>query len=97
MFKRKIYSDLLNWKNTYKGKYACLVEGARRVGKSTIVEAFASNEYKSYIFVDFSKVSSGILDIFKDINNHDLFFSRLQIETGVELYDRDSCIIFDEV
>ena len=97
MFKRKIYNKLLYWKNTYNGSYACLIEGARRVGKSTVAETFASNEYKSYIKIDFSEVTEEILDVFKDVANHDLFFARLQLETGIDLYERQSCIIFDEV
>ena len=97
MFKRKIYDKLLDWKNTYHGSYACLIEGARRVGKSTVVENFAASEYKSYIKVDFSEATEEMLDIFKDIANHELFFARLQLETGINLYERESCIIFDEV
>lgn len=55
MFKRKIYDNLLQWKRESNGKTALLVEGARRVGKSTVVEQFAKNEYESYILIDFSK------------------------------------------
>ena len=54
-FKRKAYDKLLEWKNLYSDKYAVLLEGARRVGKSTIAENFAKNEYKSYILIDFPK------------------------------------------
>ena len=57
MFKRKVYDELLLWKKEWAGKYACLLEGAHRVGKTTIAETFARNEYKSYILIDFSKVS----------------------------------------
>ena len=53
IFRRKIYSKLLEWKNTRHGQTALLIEGARRVGKSTIVEEFAKNEYKSYVLIDF--------------------------------------------
>jgi len=97
MFTRKVYKELLDWKNTSNGKCACLVEGARRVGKSTVCEFFASKEYKSYIKVDFAGATEELLDVFKDINNHDLFFRRLQLETEKTLYERNSCIIFDEV
>ena len=97
MFKRKAYDELLNWKNTWNGKYAVLLEGARRVGKSTIAENFAKNEYKSYILIDFAKNNKRILDCFQDISNLDLFFIRLQTETGITLYNRNSVIIFDEV
>lgn len=97
MFKRKAYDQLLNWKNTWNGQYACLLEGARRVGKTTIAEEFAKNEYKSYIKIDFSDVSEDILSAFDDISRLDNFFLKLQIETGVQLFKRESLIIFDEV
>lgn len=74
-----------------------LLEGARRVGKSTIAENFAKNEYKSYILIDFSKTTSNILDCFDDIGNLNIFFLRLQAETGITLYEHESLIIFDEV
>ena len=97
MFKRKVYDQLLEWKKEWNGKYACLLEGARRVGKTTIAEAFARNEYDSYILIDFSNTSKEMLDIFEDISKLDRFFLRLQMETGVELYERKSVIIFDEI
>lgn len=97
MFKRKVYDKLVEWKNTWNGKYACLLEGARRVGKTTIAEEFARNEYESYILIDFSIASKEILDIFDDISKLDRFFLRLQMETGVELKERKSVIIFDEI
>ena len=96
-FKRKVYDQLLEWKKKYSSKYAALLEGARRVGKSTIAEAFAQNEYKSYIVIDFSKTNDNIRNCFDDIDNLNMFFLRLQAETGVTLYDRESLIIFDEV
>ena len=96
-FKRKVYDQLLEWKKKYSSKYAALLEGARRVGKSTIAEAFAQNEYKSYILIDFSKTNDNIRNCFDDIGNLNMFFLRLQAETGVTLYDRESLIIFDEV
>ena len=96
-FKRKAYNKLLDWKKLYSDKYAVLLEGARRVGKSTISESFAKNEYKSYILIDFSKVTDNILDCFEDIGNLNIFFLRLQAETGITLYEHDSLIIFDEV
>ena len=61
-FKRKVYDKLLEWKKIYSEKYAVLLEGARRVGKSTIAETFAKNEYRSYILIDFSKTTSNILE-----------------------------------
>lgn len=97
MFKRKAYEQLLKWKREWNGKYACLLEGARRVGKTTIAEEFARNEYESYILIDFSNVSKEIIDIFEDISRLDRFFLRLQMETGIELIERNSVIIFDEI
>ena len=96
-FKRKVYEKLLAWKKDYADGYAVLLEGARRVGKSTIAENFARNEYKSYILIDFSKAKKDIQDCFDDIGNLDLFFLRLQAETGVTLYEHESLIIFDEI
>lgn len=96
-FKRKAYDNLIEWKENYANEYAALLEGARRVGKSTIAETFAKNEYKSYIMLDFSEVADNIRNIFDDIGNLDLFFLRLQAETGITLYENESIIIFDEV
>ena len=96
-FKRKAYDKLLEWKDLYSDKYAVLLEGARRVGKSTIAENFAKNEYKSYILIDFSKTTSNMLECFDDIGNLNIFFLRLQAETGITLYEHESLIIFDEV
>ena len=96
-FKRKVYDQLLEWKNNYADKYAVLLEGARRVGKSTIAEQFAKNEYKSYILIDFSNASNEEVACFDDINNLDMFFLRLQAIRSVDLYEHDSIIIFDEV
>lgn len=96
-FNRKVYDKLLEWKKLYSDRYAVLLEGARRVGKSTIAESFAKNEYKSYILIDFSKTTNKILECFEDIGNLNIFFLRLQAETGTTLYEHDSLIIFDEV
>ena len=96
-FERKVYRKLLEWKEKYADQYAVLLEGARRVGKSTIAEHFAQNEYKSYILIDFSKTTDTIRDCFDDIGNLNLFFLRLQAETGVTLYEHESLLIFDEV
>lgn len=97
IFKRKVYPRLLKWKQNYADQYAVLLEGARRVGKSTIAEHFARNEYRSYILIDFSKDADNILQCFNDIGNLDVFFLRLQAETGITLYKGESLIIFDEV
>ena len=74
IFKRKVYPRLLEWKQNYADQYAVLLEGARRVGKSTIAEHFACNEYRSYILIDFSKDADNILQCFNDIGNLDVFF-----------------------
>lgn len=96
-YKRKVYKKLLEWKEKYADNYTVLLEGARRVGKSTIAEFFARNEYKSYILIDFSKATDNIKSCFNDIGNLNIFFLRLQAETGVTLYEHESLIIFDEV
>lgn len=96
-FKRKAYQKLLEWKEKYADKYAVMLEGARRVGKSTIAENFAKNEYKSHILIDFSKATDTIRSCFDDIGNLNVFFLRLQAETGTTLYEHESLIIFDEV
>jgi len=97
VFKRKIYNDLLQWKHDSKGKTALLVEGARRVGKSTVVENFALNEYDRYILIDFSIVSKAVKELFDDISDLNYFFLQLQLQYGVDLVERKSLIIFDEV
>ena len=97
MFKRKIYDELLNWKNKYNGTRALLIEGARRVGKSTIALEFAKNEYDSFIFIDFANVKKEVINIFNDISDLDLFFLRLQAEFNVNLVKRKSIIVFDEI
>jgi hypothetical protein len=96
-FKRKAYDQLLEWKKNYAGSYAALLEGPRRVGKSTIAEQFAQNEYQSYILIDFSDTSDNIRSCFGDISDRNMFFLRLQAETGITLYEQESVIIFDEV
>lgn len=95
--KRKIYNKLLTWKKEVQGKKALLIEGARRIGKSTVAENFAKNEYKSYILIDFNKASKKIKDNFENINTLDLFFQTLSLEYGTKLYPRESIIIFDEI
>ena len=96
--KRKIYNKLLQWKQQSNGRTAILIDGARRIGKSWIVEEFAKNEYKSYILIDFNNVAQNILELFEYyLTDLDVFFSRLSIYTGIILYERESVIIFDEV
>lgn len=96
-FKRKIYDKFLEWKKNSDGKTALLVEGARRIGKSTIVEEFAKNEYESYILIDFTKASKEVLNLFDDISDLNYIFLRLQLIYHKELHERKSLIIFDEV
>ena len=97
IFKRKIYDDLLRWKRTDEGRTAVLIQGARRVGKSTVAEEFATNEYDTHILIDFAACSSEIRDLFNDISDLNRIFMRLQLEFGIELKERRSAIIFDEV
>ncbi len=98
MLKRKIYNELVNWKNTSRGTTAMMIDGARRVGKSYIAEEFARNEYKSYILIDFGRVAKDILDLFvNDTSDFDLFFAKLSAYYSTTLYKRESLIIFDEV
>lgn len=97
MFKRKIYDQLLKWKKESNGRTALLVEGARRVGKSTVVEAFGKAEYKSYILIDFSTASKTVRELFDDLSDLDYIFLQLQLQYKVDLHERDSLIIFDEV
>jgi predicted AAA+ superfamily ATPase len=103
--KRKVYQKLLDWKQDRKGEVALLIEGARRIGKSYIVEEFAQHEYDSYILVDFSKVAPGVKELFDlYLDDLDSLFQRLQLYTKKRLYARESpnqeaksLIIFDEV
>lgn len=97
MFKRKIYQKLLEWKQESDGRTALMIEGARRVGKSTVVEEFARNEYNSYILIDFSVVSQTVKDLFTDLSDLNFFFLQLQLLFHVDLIERKSVIIFDEV
>lgn len=97
VFKRKIYDEIKEWKDKYSNKYALLIKGARRVGKSTIAEAFAKREFKSYILIDFAHTSKEIIELFDDTYNLDFFFLQLQQLTGIRLYENESVIIFDEV
>ena len=98
MLKRKIYDQLVAWKNNSNGATALMIDGARRVGKSFVAEAFAKAEYKSYILIDFGIASKDILDLFVyDISDLDLFFAKLSAYYATVLYKRESLIIFDEV
>ena len=96
--KRKIYNELLKWKQEEKGRVAILIDGARRVGKSYIVKEFAKNEYKSFIFIDFNSAPKDVFVLFDNyLSNLDVLFMYLQNIMGVKLYERESLIVFDEV
>lgn len=96
--KRKIYNELVKWKNESNGEVALLIDGARRIGKSYIVEQFAKENYKSYILIDFNKVGEDIKKLFDNyLDNLDMLFMYLSSYYGVDLYERESLIIFDEV
>ena len=96
--KRKVYNDILKWKEESQGKTALLIEGARRVGKSYIVEEFAKENYKSYILIDFSKVPNEVKELFDNyLDNLDYLFTYISNYYGVKLYERDTLFIFDEI
>ena len=97
IFKRKIYEKMLEWKVSKKGSTALLIQGARRVGKSTIAEQFARNEYDSYIVVDFADAPAAVWEAVNNISDRNNFFMQLQFIYGVSLYERRSVIIFDEI
>lgn len=88
---------MLAWKAESAGTTALLIEGPRRVGKSTIVRQFAQQEYRSYVLIDFAMASNEEKGLFNDISDLDYFFTRLKLLKGVSLYERESVIIFDEV
>ena len=96
--KRKFYETLLEWKAKRANRFALLIDGARRVGKSWIAEEFAKNEYASYLLIDFSKASRGIRTIFEEnLGELDTFFMLLEAETGVRLVRGNALVVFDEV
>ena len=98
LFKRKIYDKLIEWKKNDAGEKALLIEGARRIGKSTVAEEFAKNEYRSYLLIDFNDASDIVLEAFnKYLNDLDTFFMILSAEYGVTLYPKESLVIFDEI
>ena len=97
VFRRKIYNKMLEWKKNSAGKTALLIEGARRVGKSTIVEEFAKNEYESYIFIDFYEASPFVKSLFDDLSDLNYIFLQLKLQYQVSLKERRSLIVFDEV
>ncbi len=97
VFKRKIYARMLQWKKESDGNTALLLKGARRIGKSTIVEEFAKREYSSYILIDFSLVDASVKELFHQLSDLNYFFLRLQSLYSTSLHHRKSVIIFDEV
>lgn len=97
IFRRKIYDEMLAWKAESAGESALLIEGPRRVGKSTIAQLFAQREYRSHIIIDFAKASKEEKGLFNNLSDIDYFFTRLKLLKGVSLYERESVIIFDEV
>lgn len=97
IFKRKIYEKILNWKENSAGSTALLIEGARRIGKSTIVREFARNEYESFIMIDFVNAPQSVVNLFDDLSDLQYFFLSLQSLTGVQLTPGKSVVIFDEV
>ena len=96
--KRKVYDDLLKWKESSRGSTALMVNGARRVGKSHICTLFARTEYKTHIIIDFNNPSPVVIDIFEN-DSYDLerFFFRLSSFFKVKLHERDTLFVFDEV
>lgn len=98
MLKRKAYDEMLRWKTDAKGRTALLIEGARRVGKSTLAQEFGRNEYRSCLLIDFFQAPDEVKRYFRDYSNDlDALFLYLCAYYGVELYERESLVIFDEV
>lgn len=98
MFVRKIYTALQQWKSESAGSTALMIEGARRVGKSTVAEEFARNEYRSYVLIDWQKAPQAVRDSFRNnLDDLDTLFMDLSVYYGVRLYERDTLFIFDEV
>jgi len=98
ILKRKLYQKILEWKNESNGASALLIDGARRVGKSFLCRQFGENEYRSYILIDFANISKDVLDIFENESvDLDLFYAKISAFYRIQLYKRESLIIFDEV
>lgn len=97
VFKRKMYQKMLEWKHSEQGGTALLIEGARRVGKSTLVNQFASKEYKTAIIIDFNLASEEVIGLFDNLMDLNFIFFQLQRIYHVQLFDRQSVIVFDEV
>ena len=95
---RNIYSKLVDWKESSGGRSALLIEGARRVGKSTLAEKLGREHYRSYVIIDFARASKAIRENFDDnLNDLDTFFQVVSLEYGTRLYRRESLVVFDEI
>lgn len=97
IFKRKLYEEMLEWKNRSDGRSALLIKGARRVGKSTLAKRFVETEYKRHLIIDFAKCRNEVRELFEDIYDLDYFFARLQVVCKVKFIERQTAIVFDEV
>ena len=98
IFKRKVYAKLIEWKALAAGTSAVLLEGARRIGKSTIVEEFAKKEYDDYMILDFARENQDVKNNFvENMNDLDTFFRNLFLLKGKSLKGKNCVIIFDEV
>ncbi len=96
--KRKIYDELLKWKNKYTPEYALFIKGARRVGKTTIAEELGRNEYRSFVTINFQSANDTIKDLFvNSLLDLDYLYNVIQIQYGVKLYARESLVILDEI
>ena len=97
-FKRKLYERLKEWKERSAGRTALLIEGARRVGKSSLVEEFGRNEYRSVAIIDFFKVPKSVKQVFEEESDDiDVMLKRLSAVLGIAFYPRETLIVFDEV
>lgn len=98
MLRRKTLDRLVAWKNKAQGREALLIEGARRVGKSTIVKEFGRTQYRSFILIDFARLPHDVRDLFEhQLDDLDTFFLMLSAYYRTRLYPRESLIVFDEV
>ncbi len=96
--KRKAYEKMLEWKAKYADRYALMLDGARRVGKSWLAEEFAKAEYDSYVLIDFSKAKKDVKNLFDDyLDDLDTFFMMLETMMKVRLVKGRSLVVFDEV
>jgi len=97
-FKRKLYERLKEWKERSAGRTALLIEGARRVGKSSLVKEFGRNEYRSVAIIDFFKVPKSVKQVFEEESDDiDVMLKRLSAVLGIAFYPRETLIVFDEV